>query len=420
MRLFILLALLSLQTYAFWFTDNTPKKVIEVKAPPLDIDYEKTMALEYLNTLRQKAGMVSYVPSPVLEKAADAHARYLIRNNTMGHFEQPRHTGFTGKTPSERAFAAGYNVATVTENVSVNVSDYKASIDNLFSAIYHRFGFLDFQSDEIGIGISQNPKDTNQDAYVYDTGIYELNRLCSTKSYSGTGKYVYKVCKNPNHRIDEAVFHEARNIRKSASKKIVIYPYDHQKDVPPAFYAESPDPLPDYDVSGFPVSIQFNDYYIRHARIKTFQLFDDKERKIPGRIVTSANDLNDLFTENQFAFFPLKRLDYNQRYKVVVEYRADGKNGTKVWHFQTRKLQKPFFIIQKKKAHITIKPHTAYQLYFVPQNGHDILKDLIFPADATVKFLDPNTVQIRLDSKNSDSFKLSSGNRKVFIRVNGY
>ena len=416
MRSLLLFFLITLQSDAFWFS-KTEHKVIEVKAPPLDISYEKTMALEYLNTLRQKAGMVPYVPSAILEKAADAHAHYLIANHAQGHYESPSHKGFSGKTPTDRALASGYSVGMITENVSVNVFDYKASIDGLFSAIYHRFGFLDFQSDEIGIGITQNPKDTNQNAYVYDMGIYELNRLCNTKSYNGEGKYVYKVCKDPSHRIAKSAFHEALQIRKSLSKKIVVYPYDNQKDIPPAFYAESPDPLPDYDVSGFPVSIQFNDYYFKHARIKSFQLFDDKGKKITGRIVTSANDLNALFTENQFALFPLKRLGYNQRYKVVVTYRADGKNGTMIWHFQTRKLKKPFFVIHKRETHIIIRPHTTYQLYFVPENEHDLLADLIFPADATVKFLDQNTIQLRLDSDNMNDFQLKSGKRVVKIKV---
>ncbi len=416
MRIITLLFLFLLPLYAFWFSKPKPK-IIEIKAPPLDIEYEKTMALEYLNNLRQKAGMSPYLPSPILEKAALAHTNYLIANHTEGHFENSSQSGFTGKTPAKRALQAGYNVAMVTENVSVNTLGYKDSIDGLFSAIYHRFGFLDFQSDEIGIGIAQDHKNTNRNAYVYDMGIYELNDLCSRKSYSGTGKYVYKVCKNPNQRIDKTLFKQAISLRKSLSKKIVIYPYHQQKEVAPAFYKETPDPLPDYDVSGFPVSIQFNDHFYKHVRVTSFTLFDSKNRKVPARILDAATDPNRQFNKTQFALFPLKRLSYNTRYKVVVHYRADGKNGTKTWYFRTKTLRKPFFVIQKNQAEITIKPDTAYQLYFVPANGHDILEDLIFPADVSVKFLDPNTIELKLTTQNSDDFQIKSGKKVVQVHV---
>jgi hypothetical protein len=416
MRIVTLLFLFLLPMYAFWF--STPKpKIIEIKAPPLDIEYEKTMAVEYLNTLRQKAGMSPYMPSPLLEKAAQSHANYLILNHEQGHLEKPSKRGFTGETPARRTLQAGYNVSMITENISVNALGYQDAVEGLFSAIYHRFGFLDFQSDEIGTGIVQDSKNSNNNAYVFDMGIYELNDLCSQKSYHERGKYVYKVCKDPNHRIDEALFKKALNLRKSLSRKIVIYPYDGQKEIPPAFYKETPDPLPDYDVSGFPISIQFNDYFYKHVRVTSFVLFDNKNKKVPARILDAATDPNIQFNKTQFALFPLKRLSYNTRYKAVVHYRADGKNGTKIWHFQTKTLHKPFFVIQKNRAEITIRPNTTYQLYFVPANGHDILEDLIFPADVRVKFLDPNTIELKLTTQNSDDFEIKSGKKVVQVHV---
>ena len=416
MRSMILLLLFILPLSAFWFSAPKPK-VIEIKAPLLDTEYEKTMTLEYLNTLRQKAGMSRYIPSQILDKAALAHANYLIINDEQGHYEKSSKPGYTGKTPAQRALQAGYQVAMVTENISVNALGYQDAIEGLFSAIYHRFGFLDFQSDEIGIEIVQDTLDTNRNAYVYDMGIYELNDLCSRKSYNGRERYVYKVCKNPNQRIDEALFKKALTLRKSLSRKIVIYPYDGQKDVPPGFYKESPDPLPDYDVSGFPVSIQFNDYFYKHIRVTSFQLFDDQNRKVPGRILDAASDPNSQFSKMQFALFPFKRLSYNTRYKAVVHFRADGKNNTKSWSFQTRKLAKPFFTITKNHAKITIKPHVIYRLYFVPLNGHDILGDLQFPADAQVRFIDQNTLSLELLSDNKDNFILKSGKKRVEVKV---
>ncbi len=416
MRFFVLLILSSLCVYAFWF-DSPKPKTIEIKAPPMDVAYEKSMALDYLNTLRQETGMSRYITNKILQKAAMTHANYLIQNHKLGHFEKEGARGFTGETPKQRALQAGYQVGMITENVSVNVLDYKDSIDELFSAIYHRFGFLDFQSDEIGIGIVQNPKDTNQNAFVYDMGIYELDDLCTQRSYDGDEKYVYHICKNPNHRIEEQTFHSLFQLRKSASKKLIIYPYDKQDNVPPAFYNESPDPLPEYDVSGFPISIQFNDYYFKHSRLTTFALYTMDDEEIPAKVLDVKNDPNHMFKPNQYALFPYKRLDYDTPYKVVVTYRADGKNATKEWHFRTKKLPKPFFIITKNQAHIKIKPHTLYTLYFKPVDSHDLLKDLHFPADVEIRFLDQNTITLKLTSNNTESFEVKSGVKTLHVEI---
>ncbi len=418
MHILVILFIIYFNANAFWFdTSNSKQKTVEIKASVLDIEYEKSMALDYLNTLRQKAGMSKYLYNKDLEKAATAHALYLIKNKTLGHYESPGKKGFVGKTPKHRVLKMGYNVGFVTENVSNDSLDYKDSIDGLFSAIYHRFGFLDFQSDEIGIGIAQDPKDTNRKAYVYNMGIYELNNLCSQKSYSGNKRYLYKVCKDPNHKIEKSAFSNAMNAKKSTAKKIVIYPYNNQKDVPPAFYKESPDPLPEYDVSGFPVSFQFNDYFFKNAKLTSLSLFDPNNKEVDAKILYKKNDPNGMIKKNQYALFPLKRLSYDTTYKVSATYTSNGKKYKKEWSFTTKKLPKPFFIIKKNRSKITISPKITYTLYFEPLNAHDILNGMHFPADLKVKFLDQNTIEIKLVSNIKDSFQLKSGNKIVEVDV---
>jgi hypothetical protein len=415
MRYLLYAIIVVIDLYAIWLPASS--KTFEIKPPVMDTAYEETMALEYLNALRQNAGMAPYATSEILTKAAKNHATYLITNHEAGHYETKGKPGFTGKMPYERAIHAGYKVAMLTENVTNNSLNYKDAIDNLFSAIYHRFGFLDFISDEIGIGVAQDRKDTDYNAFVFDMGVHDLNEACSGKSYSGPDRYAYKICVDPLHRIQERRLLKILSAQKIASKAVVLYPYDGQDDVPPVFYNETPDPLPDYDVSGFPITVQFNDYYIRQASVHSISLFDPDGNELKSKILYDKNDPNHMMKPGQYALLPLTRLAYDTTYSVVLKYTSGGKKIEKRWHFHTRKLPKPYFVIDKNHQKITIKPGTAYTLYFPPHNAHDTLDNLHFPADVRVRFLDQNTIQLKLESKNREPFTFKSGERAVQIEV---
>lgn len=113
--------------------------------------------LSYINNVRAKSGLNYFAQNEILNTSALNHAKYVVANEAMSHDETPGKPNFTGENPSKRAFYAGYN-AVVRENLSYNSSDLKSAIDGLLSAIYHRFAFLDFASDEIGIGYFEHGK----------------------------------------------------------------------------------------------------------------------------------------------------------------------------------------------------------------------------------------------------------------------
>ncbi|HIP46936.1 MAG TPA: CAP domain-containing protein, partial [Campylobacterales bacterium] len=117
--------------------------------------------VSYLNSLRADAGMIPFQREYHLEDAAQNHANYLIINNTFSHYESQNASGFTGVAPANRAQFEAYAYAGVGENISSSNASVEKSIDTLFSAIYHRFGFLNFDYDEIGVGFAQS------DAYRY-------------------------------------------------------------------------------------------------------------------------------------------------------------------------------------------------------------------------------------------------------------
>ena len=101
--------------------------------------------LTYLNTLRTNAGLIALHENKALTRAANAHAKYMIQNQTHGHYEKKGKYAYTGKTPSSRVVKANYPSRIAMENISLNTPNQKKSIDNLFSAIYHRFVFFKFR-----------------------------------------------------------------------------------------------------------------------------------------------------------------------------------------------------------------------------------------------------------------------------------
>jgi len=119
---------------------------------------QNQIALDYLNSIRQDTGLIKFNPNKKLDKAAASHANYLLRQQKNGHYEKRGWKGYTGKTPSARVVKAGYASKAVMENVSVNPKTSHQSIDTLFAAIYHRFVFLNFDKDEIGIGSTVTKK----------------------------------------------------------------------------------------------------------------------------------------------------------------------------------------------------------------------------------------------------------------------
>jgi len=397
---------------------SSEKKVVIRKAPPMDIHYEKSRALRLLNDIREAMGMNTLLHNDMLAKAAQAHANYLVQNGVTSHVERSGLQGFTGRTPAQRAVRSGYLSTQVTENLSTKNRNAQSSIDGLFSAIYHRFGFLDTGIDEIGVGTMQDPHDSDKSAFVYLMGNSRLNALCHEKSFRGYGKYVYGVCRDKDHRIAQKRFLEAKEANQKYNPKIVFYPYDGQENVPTAFFDEIPDPLPDYDVSGFPVSVSFNEHYFKKVELLSFRLYEKGNKLVPFvRVMSHQSDPHGRFTSHQFALFPLKRLKYDTEYRAEIIYRSGGRKKRSSWRFHTRRPLEPMFRIEKKEGTITIKSGKSYLVYLVPMSGHDIVKGVTFPEDVDVTFLDNNTLRIKLMSDNRRGFDIRSKHRIIHVKV---
>ena len=371
---------------------------------------------EYLNKLRNSAGMISLNKNLILQTAAKNHAYYLYVNNKSGHYETEGKEGFTGVTPVDRALNAGYYSKFVIENVSVGDDDYFSSIDHLFSAIYHRFGFLNFDINEIGIGNYQ--KD-----YVYDMGNYNLNKLCQKDNYQINYKYYVNVCKNEDLKIPYELYNDVIKNTENKNSRIVVWPYNGAHNVLPVFYEEDPDPLPDYSVSGYPISIQFNPYYfIDNVELNYFKLFDENGNEILNtRLINSQNDPNHEFTPKEFALFPLQRLEWGSVYNVEVSYTYNGNSYILDWSFKTKTLPYPILRIESQNSAFYINPSKTYALYFVPQSSDDIISwyRYSYPAgdDVEIGMIDHNTLRVKVDGNSGDRVRVELSNGDIVTLI---
>ncbi len=361
--------------------------------------------------------MSKFLHNENLQKSAKSHADYLLQHDIIGHYQEEGKVGFSGILPRDRVISAGYKTGMSIENVSSHTIGYEKSIEGLFSAIYHRFGFLDFQVDEIGVGMSQDSKDSAKTAYVYNMGVYEINDLCKKSSYSGNGEYTYHICADENFKIKKSLFDAGYNACYKRNKKVVIYPYDEQTNVPPAFYDELPDPLPEHRVSGFPISIQFNPYYHKIVKLKRFELFLGDKKVTQTKLYDHISDINSLFKRNEFALFPLERLEWDSRYRVEVEYKVHDKSFSKTWYFKTKKLSSTPIMIDKKKMQVEISTSAGSILYFKPRHQNDILENIQYDANLDITFIDNNTIMIRTKARVGESFKLNVSGREIRILV---
>ena len=146
------------------------------------------------------AGEGNLASNSALSTAALNHSRYMNETKEVGHNETHTNaTYYSGNSPSNRVNNAGYSNIFVGENVSYGQSNFMESINGLMSAIYHRFGFLHLNINEIGAG-----KDSNY--------------------------YTYEMGRNGG----------------VTSPNMVIWPPENAKNIAPVFFDESPDPLPEY------------------------------------------------------------------------------------------------------------------------------------------------------------------------------
>ncbi|HHS91729.1 MAG TPA: CAP domain-containing protein [Campylobacterales bacterium] len=392
------LALFAIYLYYLSATPLPPKLEIK-KTPTLNVTQEENLAFGYLNSLRVGAGLIPFHSHPQLNQAARNHANYLSNHLTYGHKQDKKHHDFTGEFASSRVTYVGYSAPQVIENVSTHNPDYKASINGLFSAIYHRFAFLDFRSDTIGIGVSQNRSHLEQTAFVYNMSSLALEVLY----------------KQPSPVTSEKI-QKALDVNKQINSKVVLYPFPNQTEVPPAFFDELPDPLPEHKVSGFPISVSFNSFYHKEGKLLKFQLFDEQGNEITNTLkYDHKSDPNKRLEKLDFVLFPLDRLEWNRRYHVKFLAIVDNRIVKKEWSFSTQKFNLPLHIVKHNHQNFKIKQKNSHIFYFPPKSKVDLLSDIAYPSNLDIEFIDKNTIKLTVLAPAKKRQRLLIGNYQLTL-----
>lgn len=258
---------------------------------------EESAALAQINLRRNQLGLPSLTFNARLQTAARGHANYLVTNNLTGHFQDKDQfsLGFTGDSPSDRVQAAAYDPASRTgEIISTGPTRGVDAIEALIQAIYHRMGIFATDYNEQGAGV--NVKVGGKQSTVVNFGNLNFPPAAAPAGWVG------------------------------------VYPLSGQTGVTADFLSdeESPDPVPNQNRVGYPVSFHIGDG--RKLVVTSFTLAPAGGTPVPVLLLApSSTDM----PGSAASIIPLSVLAYATTYEASFTGTADGVAVTKTWQFTT-------------------------------------------------------------------------------------
>ena len=230
--------------------------------------------------------------------------------------------------------------------------------------------------------------------------------LPESARYTDSGRFRRPCARAVDVRVE--YLGQLDEVRQSVLPEVVLWPPDGARDVVPAFFIEEPDPLPDLDVSGYPLSIQFNPARAQAVELTAFRLFrvvgDTLVTVEPVRLLHSGNDPNHLLSDHEFALFPLTRLVWGAHYHAQVEARVDGVTRRFDWSFSTLGLGMPLLTAEHTQQRFTVRNGVDYLLFLPPlaDTPYTVLgtrTEHLRGNRVTLEVVDPNTLQLRVDAR---------------------
>lgn len=282
-------------------TTGAPATSSDPNAPALTGD-SATDGFNWFNYRRQQIGLRPLARNTLLDSSALNHSNYQKLNDTITHDEDPSKPGFTGATELDRVRAAGYKLAgsyaigevisSTTDTSGVNAAEA------LITAIYHRFLVFEPMFHEGGAGAA-----AVSGGYMYFTTDFGSSPLDFNKGLPNGG--------------------------------FVTYPFAYQTGVPVNFFSdyEIPDPVPNKNEVGYPISV--------HANINaTIQITSFTVRPHGGNPLATVTVLGDKHSDGSgpsaVAIIPTDKLAASTTYDVQFSGTIDGVPAAKSWSFATR------------------------------------------------------------------------------------
>ena len=259
-------------------------------------------AFNWINYRRGQAGVPALTRNSLLDQAAFNHSSYLRQNNTVSHEQISDKPGFTGVTLGNRLANVNYNVNTGNASVIgevISAAGQRSGFfhaEELIAAIYHRFVMLEPVFKEVGTGAAVGNAN-----YTYFTADFAAR--------NGFGPGVGRG-------------------------KVATYPATGQTMVPLNFFSdsESPDPVPNQNEVGYPVSVHAD-----RSATMTVQRFTMRPRggaDLTVRLLAHAGDANTPLSAA--AIVPLGVLRANTVYEVTFSGSVDSVAVNLNWEFTTK------------------------------------------------------------------------------------
>ena len=252
----------------------------------------------WINYRRAQAGLPTLSPNAQIDNAALGHSEYLRINNLMSHDQKPGLQGFTGAKLEDRLNAAGYTLDRTRGfaygeviSGSNNGSGFFMT-EELITAIYHRFVIFEPMFRDIGTGAASASR-----GYHYFTA-----DLASRNGY-GPG---------------------------IASGAIVTWPFNGQTGVAPNFLSdtEEPDPVPDRNEVGYPISV--------HTNLDSALAVGSFTVRPRGGADLQVLRVDPLRNETAASVIPVLPLRAATTYEVNFSGTVNGAAVARAWSFTTR------------------------------------------------------------------------------------
>jgi hypothetical protein len=114
--------------------------------------------IQLTNAFRREQGLGAVQPNPVLRRAAEDFARYLVRTGSFSHTAD-------GRQPGDRAKAAGYDFCIVSENLASNLDSRgfetmqlaSDAVEGWKASPGHRKNLVDAHVSEIAVAVAKAP-----------------------------------------------------------------------------------------------------------------------------------------------------------------------------------------------------------------------------------------------------------------------
>jgi uncharacterized protein YkwD len=281
---------------------TTPNPLLAEAGAPQQTGDMTTDGHNWINFRRQQMGLAPVSRNTLIDKAAQAHSTYQAINDTITHDEVQTKRGFTGATLFDRLRAAQYpfppsNIAYgEVISAAVDTSGLNAAED-LVAAIYHRIVIFEPKFLEAGAGVA-----AGNSGYNYFTIDYASLNL----GQGGLG-----------------------------SGRLVTYPFANQQNVPDVFFSdqEEPDPVPDRNEVGYPVSVHAD--IISTISVQTFTISPRGGAPLATKLLTHEKD-PEIGEPSAAAIIPLAVLQRQTFYDVQFIGTVDGVPVNLFWSFKTR------------------------------------------------------------------------------------